>query len=132
MKKKIIREVTEWQKRLSPEQYRVLFEKGTEAPFSGQYIYSKDTGIYHCGACGNPLFSSESKFDSGCGWPSFFEPVSDTAVEYREDTSHGMHRVEVSCWKCGGHLGHVFPDAPGTPTGQRYCINSVAIDLEKK
>lgn len=129
--KKIIRLKEEWKKELTPEQYQVMFENGTEAPFSGKYYLSKETGTYHCAACDNPLFSSDAKFESGCGWPSFFEPISKESVEYVVDTSHGMNRTEVTCFRCGAHLGHVFPDAPGTPTGQRYCINSVALDLEK-
>lgn len=129
---KIIRTKEEWKKQLSPEAYEVMFEGKTEAPFSGQYYLAKDTGIYHCAACNSPLFASGSKFDSGCGWPSFFEPVTPDAVEYRLDTSHGMNRTEVSCARCGAHLGHIFPDAPDTPTGQRFCINSVSLDLEKK
>lgn len=122
----------EWKKELTPEQYKVMFEHGTEVPFSGKYYLSNDTGIYHCGACDNPLFKSDAKFDSGCGWPSFFKPVSKKAVKYKKDISHGMRRVEVICSQCGAHLGHVFPDAPKTPTGQRYCINSLALDLKKK
>jgi peptide-methionine (R)-S-oxide reductase len=136
---KIKKSKEEWKKELTPEQYRVMVEHGTEAPFSGKYWRSFDTGIYHCAACGNPLFTSETKFDAGCGWPSFFEPVSKVAVDYKEDTSHGMKRTEVSCGKCGAHLGHVFSDlprrvkegAPQTPTGQRYCINSASLKLKE-
>ena len=119
----------EWREKLSPERYNILREAGTEPPFSGEYTYSKEDGIYRCGACGNELFSSDSKFDSGTGWPSFTEPAVAEAVELREDRSHFMTRTEVLCANCGSHLGHVFPDGPG-PDGQRYCINSLSLDLE--
>ena len=120
---KIDRSDAEWRKQLTPEQYRVMREKGTERPFTGEYEKAKDKGMYVCAACGNPLFSSDTKYDSGSGWPSFYQPLTDT-VEYIEDTSHGMKRVEVRCAHCGSHLGHVFPDGYGTPTGDRFCINS--------
>ena len=119
----------EWREELSPERYNILREAGTEPPFSGEYTYSKEDGIYRCGACGNELFSSDSKFESGTGWPSFTEPAVADAVELREDRSHFMTRTEVLCANCGSHLGHVFPDGPG-PDGQRYCINSLSLDLE--
>jgi len=119
----------EWREELSPERYQVLREAGTEPPFSGEYTYSKDDGMFRCGACGNALFSSDSKFDSGTGWPSFTEPAVAEAVELKEDSSHFMRRTEVLCANCGSHLGHVFDDGPG-PTGQRYCINSLSLDLE--
>ena len=120
----------ELKKKLSPQLYKVAIEKGTEVPFSGEYVYSKDKGTYNCAVCGNPLFSSDTKFDSGTGWPSFFEPVSKDAVEYHEDNSLGMVRTEITCGKCSSHLGHVFEDGP-KPTGKRYCLNCVSLDLKK-
>lgn len=119
-----------WRGLLTPEQYRVLRESGTEAPFTGEYVDSEDEGAYRCRACGNPLFSSDAKYHSGCGWPSFFEAISPDAVEERPDASHGMVRTEIRCSRCGSHLGHVFPDGPH-PTGTRYCMNSAAIKLER-
>ncbi len=119
----------EWRERLTPEQYEVLRNHGTERPFTGIYNESKEPGIYRCAACGNELFRSETKFDSGTGWPSFFEPADHANVETRDDDSLGMRRTEVLCARCGSHLGHVFPDGPG-PTGMRYCINSVSLDLD--
>lgn len=116
----------EWKKELSPEEYRVLREKGTEAPFSGKYYQHKGQGTYTCAGCGSPLFGSEDKFDSGTGWPSFTKALEDEGVEDLEDRSHGMVRTEVICSRCGGHLGHVFDDGP-KPTGKRYCINSAAL-----
>ena len=120
----------DWKEKLTPEQYEVLREKGTEAPFTGQYVNEKKKGMYKCVACGNPLFSSETKFDSGTGWPSFDEALPG-AVRYEHDNAHGMERTEVVCAQCGGHLGHVFSDGP-TKTGKRYCLNSVCLDLEAK
>jgi peptide-methionine (R)-S-oxide reductase len=117
---------SEWRKMLTHEQYRVLREKGTERPFTGALTENHDTGNYHCAGCGALLFLSGAKFDSGCGWPSFVIPADSTAVNEHEDNSHGMRRVEVTCARCGGHLGHVFPDGPG-PTGLRYCINSASL-----
>jgi peptide-methionine (R)-S-oxide reductase len=118
----------EWREELSPDRYHVLREKGTEPPFTGAYTHSKEKGTYNCGACGNELFSSDAKFDSGTGWPSFTEPAIADNVRLEEDTSHGMTRTEVLCARCGSHLGHVFPDGPG-PDGQRFCINSLSLDL---
>ena len=118
-----------WRERLTPEQYRVLRQKGTEHAFSGKYWNEKSDGLYKCAGCGEPLFASAAKFDSGCGWPSYTQPLDDSKIEEHVDRSHGMSRTEVTCKKCGGHLGHVFDDGPA-PTGLRYCINSVSIDLE--
>src|ERR1700712_2383125 len=128
---KIERSDAEWRQLLSPEQFHVLREKGTERAFTGALVNNHDDGIYHCGACNAPLFTSDKKFESGSGWPSFWNPVSADAIEAIEDTSHGMKRVEVRCATCGAHLGHVFPDGP-TPTGLRYCINSASLGFEKQ
>lgn len=120
----------EWQAELDDEQYRILRQAGTEAPFSGKYVDHKEDGSYVCAGCGAELFDSETKFDSECGWPSFYD-IDDDRIETRLDTSHGMHRTEVLCTNCGGHLGHVFEDGP-EPTGKRYCINSVALEFDEE
>ena len=122
----------EWRAQLTPEQYRVLRHKGTERAFSGKYWNHHGTGTYACGACGNPLFDSGTKYHSGCGWPSFTEAVSPEAVELLEDRSHGMTRTEVRCARCNSHLGHVFDDGPQDRGGQRWCINSVSLDLDPR
>ena len=131
MKSKVTKTEEEWKKVLSPEQYHVLREKGTEPAFTGKLLKNKKEGTYLCAACGNELFSSDTKFVSGTGWPSFWDSVSKDSVELKTDTSHGMRRTEVVCKKCGGHLGHLFGDSP-TPTGQRYCMNSVSLKFKEK
>jgi peptide-methionine (R)-S-oxide reductase len=131
MTKKITKTDEEWRQTLTPEQYAVARQKGTERPFTGEYYDSKEKGTYKCAACGNELFSSAEKFDSGCGWPSFTAPTSEDNVRTEVDTSHGMMRTEVLCSSCDSHLGHVFDDGP-QPTHLRYCINSVVLDLDKE
>lgn len=120
----------EWKQKLTPEQYAVLREKSTEAPFTGKFLQNKESGMYTCAACGSELFDSKTKFDSGSGWPSFYDVTSSGAVKLIDDNSMGMHRTEAVCAVCGGHLGHVFDDAPSQPTGQRFCINSCALDFK--
>jgi peptide-methionine (R)-S-oxide reductase len=131
VKDKIVKNVEEWKQKLSPEQYNICFNKGTEPPFSGKYCDSKEKGIFKCVCCGEPLFHSNTKFDSGSGWPSFFDPVAKEKIEYISDSSLGMVRTEVNCNKCGSHLGHVFDDGP-KPTNLRYCINSISLSLQKE
>lgn len=127
---KVVKTDQEWKQILSPHQFEVLRNKGTERSFSGEYYLHKEKGVYACSACGQELFLSEAKFDSGCGWPSFYDVLNVSNVVYVEDTSHGMIRTEITCAKCGGHLGHVFDDGP-LPTGLRYCINSVSMEFKK-
>lgn len=126
----VIRTESEWKQILSPEEYYVLRQKGTEPPFTGKYYHNFEDGIYLCAACGNELFSSRAKYDSGSGWPSFFEPISYDNIETEIDNSFGMRRIEVKCASCGSHLGHVFDDGP-EPTGKRYCINSISLKFIK-
>jgi peptide-methionine (R)-S-oxide reductase len=126
---KVVKSDAEWRRELTPEQYRVTRQHGTERPFTGPYWNEKTPGLYHCVACDAPLFRSETKYDSGTGWPSFWEPVSPGAVLERADRSYGMERVEAVCANCGAHLGHIFPDGP-QPTGERYCMNGTALRLE--
>jgi peptide-methionine (R)-S-oxide reductase len=128
---KVEKSEQEWQQELTPEQYEVLRRAGTEPPFTGKYVHSKETGTYKCAGCGADLFSSDTKFDSGTGWPSFYEPMEEGGVELRQDRSHFMVRTEVVCATCGGHLGHVFDDGP-QPTGQRFCINSCSLALDSE
>lgn len=130
MKKDMPTNESQWKEKLTEEQYAVLRERGTEAPFSGKYVYEKKSGTYNCMACGNPLFKSDAKFDSGTGWPSFDQAIAGSIKEI-PDNSGGMHRVETVCAVCGSHLGHVFNDGP-TATGKRYCMNSVCLDLEEE
>ena len=130
-KQKIHKTEAEWRELLTPEQFQVMREKGTERAFTGRYWDHHEAGAYRCSACGAELFDAATKFDSGTGWPSFWQPIDESQVETEDDTSHGMRRTEVMCAACGAHLGHVFPDGP-RPTGLRYCINSVSLDFDKK
>ena len=131
MSEKIHKTDQEWQQELTPDQYRVLREKGTERAFTGEYYDNKAKGVYTCAACGQELFSSDTKYDSGSGWPSFYAPIAEDKVEEEKDTTHGMIRTEVLCSRCESHLGHVFSDGP-QPTGQRYCMNSISLNFEPK
>ena len=130
MDNEITKDKEQWKKKLTPEQYEICFNHGTEPPFSGKYHDSKEKGVYRCTCCGVDLFSSETKFDSGTGWPSFWKPHDEDNISYEEDKSFGASRTEVNCKKCGAHLGHVFDDGP-KPTNMRYCINSVSLNLKK-
>jgi len=131
MTEKLKKTSEEWRAQLTPEQYHVTREAGTERAFTGKYWKTKEAGIYQCVGCGQPLFDSSAKFESGTGWPSFWQPAAPGAVEEHTDNSHGMARVEARCSRCGAHLGHVFPDGPA-PTGRRYCMNSASLDLKEK
>ncbi|MFN4083573.1 MAG: peptide-methionine (R)-S-oxide reductase MsrB [Bacteroidia bacterium] len=122
----------EWQKQLTPDQYRILRQKGTERPFTSKFEDFYDGGIYTCAGCGNELFTSDTKFDSGCGWPSFYDALDSSKIVTKIDYTHGMTRVEIMCAKCGGHLGHVFNDGPQDKTGLRYCVNGLSLDFKKK
>lgn len=130
MAARITKSEEEWRAELTPEQYRILRQKGTERPFSGEYVHAKADGTYVCAGCGQPLFRSETKYDSGSGWPSFWEVIDQGNVELHLDTNYGMRRTEVTCSRCGGHLGHLFDDGPQETTGLRYCINSASLRLK--
>lgn len=132
MVEKIRKSEGEWRQQLTPEQYAVLRQKATERPFTGEYVHEKSQGVYACAACGQPLFDAATKFESGTGWPSFWDVIEKGNVELIQDNSYGMRRVEVVCSRCGSHLGHVFEDGPREKTGLRYCINSASLSLQKK
>ena len=129
---KVVKTDAEWRQLLTSQQYAVTRQQATERPFTGEYVHNKAEGTYNCVACGQPLFSSETKYESGSGWPSFWDVIEAGNVELKEDFSHGMHRIEVVCSRCGSHLGHLFDDGPEETTGQRYCINSLALNFQKK
>jgi len=131
MTDKITKSEEQWRQELTPEQYHVLRQKGTERAFAGEYDHTFEPGVYRCAGCGQELFESDAKFDSGCGWPAFSQPAGNDKIDEHQDNSYGMRRTEVTCSRCGGHLGHVFPDGP-RPTGMRYCINSASLKLEPK
>jgi peptide-methionine (R)-S-oxide reductase len=130
MPKRVEKSEAEWKEELSPDEYKVIRQKGTEMPFTGEYVHTKDKGVYRCRACGMPLFTSNTKYDSGSGWPSFYEPVKGENVKEQDDKSLFMKRTEILCAACDAHLGHVFPDGPN-PTGLRYCVNSCSLELDK-
>ena len=127
---KVSKSEQEWREQLSDQQYHILREAGTERPFTGEYVDKEDDGMYVCAACGNNLFSSDTKFHSGSGWPSFWDVINEGNIQLRDDHTFGMHRVEIICARCDGHLGHLFPDGPRDKTGLRYCINSAALDFK--